>query len=157
MIIIYAFPFWLDQRRFLSLRPCFFFIIFSLFWRAGLAVVTPRRNLHLANSMTVNRQLLLLLKSLGLNLFSESLKGLFNVFLFFLFTAHWLKKIVIDWVSINLQLNFELVFDKVRSWDGLTWFWLLTVVALRGTCEVRRLTVSWIWVHWGRVNYYLIV
>ena len=140
------YPLRFDQWQLLMhSRPRLYIILFR-----RLTLVTPKRHLLLAHPVTVYRELLLLLQSLRLNMVSECLKGLLDVL--FLLTAQWLIDDV-EWVTIELQLDFELVFVQVGGWDCLTRLWLLTVVPLRGTA----LATVWIGGHcWGR-NYYLIV
>ena len=67
-----------------------------------------RHLLLLTDSKTVNRELL---KSLGLNLFSECLKGLFYVFLFL--TVDRLKEVYLRRVSIELKLDFHFIFVEI--------------------------------------------
>jgi hypothetical protein len=91
--------------------------------------MTPERNLLLADSMAVSRQLLLL-ESLRLHLLPECLEGLLDVLLFFVLTAHRLEEKV--WVSIELLLDFQFIFVQVGSGDCPARLGLLTVLPLGG-------------------------
>jgi hypothetical protein len=91
--------------------------------------MTPERYLLLADSMAVNRHLMLL-ESLRLHLLPECLEGLLDVLLFFVLTAHRSKQEVR--VSIELQLDFQFIFIQVGSGDCPARLGLLTVLPLGG-------------------------
>jgi hypothetical protein len=124
-------------------RPSFFF--FVLLWL--FTVVTPKGDLLLLTDPVTVHWELLLLESLWLHLPSECLKGLLDVL--FLLTAHGSV-----WVSIELLLDFKVVFVKVGGRDCLARLGVLTVVTLRDTCRAAaEVRVP----EWGGWDDYLIV
>lgn len=125
-------------------RPSFFFFLRVV---TALTVMTAKGYLLLlTDSVTVHWELLLL-ESLRLHLLSKCLEGLLDVN--FLLTAHGSV-----WVSVELLLDFKVVFVKVGGRDCLARLGMLTVVPLRDTF---RATAGVRVPEWGGWDDYLIV